>query len=272
MHDMEKGKRIQGIEAVQKIQFDMLCYMDRIARKNHIRVMLAGGTLLGAVRHQGFIPWDDDVDVLVLRKDYHRLLKCIRADKESHYKVMTASHTLSYPLPFAKVVDTRTILDEKNNMRIKGLGISADIFPVDRLPAGQRLREWLVETVSKKTSEIYALQDTNYSGTIKKADYFIRLCQIKSKLFQVYLLCTKFPVLHAKYMAAIIGIYGKKEIMKRSDMERCAKVLFNGKKFYAPVGYKEYLSSLYGKDYMQLPPKSRQRTRHHMNIYWKCEK
>ncbi len=265
----DRGKMIQGIEEVQKIQFDMLCYMDEIARKHHIKVMLAGGTLLGAVRHQGFIPWDDDVDVLVLRKDYKRLLKCIHSDKGSHYRIMTASNTLSYPLPFAKLIDARTVLDEQNDMKTKGMGISADIFPVDTLPADRRLRSWIMRMVSKKASEVYSLRDTNYNNTMKKLEYWTRLCQIKIKLLQIYLLCNGFPVFNARYMAAIVGIYGEKEIMKKSDMAYCTKVLFNGRRFYAPAGYKKYLSNLYGKDYMQLPPKSKQRTPHHMNIYWR---
>ncbi len=109
----------------------MLQEIDKICRHYHIRYYLAGGTLLGAVRHQGFIPWDDDIDIAMPREDYEQFIKIMSHKKHPIYKLLAIECTKGYPYTFAKVVDTRTRLVEEIGKDLHQMGVFIDIFPID---------------------------------------------------------------------------------------------------------------------------------------------
>ena len=107
-YDVTKMTEIDSAQN-KKLMIEELLYIDKVCKENHLRYYLAYGTLLGAVRHQGFIPWDDDVDILMPRPDYEKLISLINCREErSKYKVLHAENNRQYNYPFAKLINTDT--------------------------------------------------------------------------------------------------------------------------------------------------------------------
>ena len=123
-------KKIDSLDEVHKLQLKLLSYFDDICKKNDLKYFLAGGTLLGAVRHKGFIPWDDDIDLAMPRDDFEKFIK-LSDSLEEDYKVLIPSKTEKFHLVFAKLVNKYYYNDKKD---LKGkYGIRIDIFPLDGL-------------------------------------------------------------------------------------------------------------------------------------------
>ena len=262
-------KAIKSIQEIQKIEYQILLYVDKIARRNKIRVMLGGGTLLGAARHKGFIPWDDDIDIMILRKDYEKLIRCIEEDQNESYKVFTVHNKKDYHLPFAKVIDTRTMAIPIKEIRVEGMGASIDLFPIDSIPNEPHIRKNILQFLWNKLDIIHTMHEINYSDNMTFAERKMRIALLRFHARTVNMALKCMPRSRTKYVAAVMGLYKEREIMNRSDMIYCTKLFFVDREFFVPKGYKKYLESLYGSDYMQMPPTYMQRPKHAVNLYWK---
>ena len=102
-------KRITDNKELREIQMGILSYVDKFCRENDIKYSICGGTLIGAIRHGGYIPWDDDIDIIMLRKDYERFLNLFNKSKDSDYNLYCINKSPYYYHPYAKVSDSRTI-------------------------------------------------------------------------------------------------------------------------------------------------------------------
>ena len=119
---------------VQKVQLEILLEFDRICRKHGLKYLLFAGTLLGAVRHKGFIPWDDDIDVCMLRGDYERFLTVCKDELSAELFLQTTDTDREYPLQFAKLRKNNTRFVEKSMSDLKiHHGVFIDIFPLDNV-------------------------------------------------------------------------------------------------------------------------------------------
>lgn len=114
----------------REIQIKELLYLKDVCEKNNIKYYLSAGTLLGAVKYQGFIPWDDDIDIFLIRDDYEKLIKILENDNNEDFTILTCYNTKDYYYPFAKLVSKHTKVIE-NAKEIKELGVFVDIFPLD---------------------------------------------------------------------------------------------------------------------------------------------
>lgn len=123
-------KEINTVE-LKRIELDILKYIKTQCEKYNLRYYLAYGTLLGAVRHKGFIPWDDDIDIHMPREDYDKLIELEYNNPDSKYKLLSPKYNKDYYYSFAKMVDNETILEETGLKQIKELGVYVDIFPLD---------------------------------------------------------------------------------------------------------------------------------------------
>lgn len=133
---MDCGEEITDLEDVQNLQLGIIDKMDSFCLENNIRYFLAYGTLIGAIRHEGFIPWDDDIDVWMLRPDYDRFLEVFPAWAEKNGLFLNSPSTARrYNRVFSKVCDSRTILVETDRRNEFEEGAFVDVFPVDGLPA-----------------------------------------------------------------------------------------------------------------------------------------
>lgn len=256
---------------IAEIRAEQINILDTIAKfcdENNIRYFLCGGTLLGAVRHKGYIPWDDDIDLMMLREDYDRL------EKEFQHKDMTfLSFTKykDYEYPFAKVSDNHTILKEtKYTSKNKQMGVNIDIFPIDSMPNDNSKRKMFI---SRMTFIRKCLRQKRYRFERKRLDSILRfIARIALSPISINSLCHKLTRMGSKYndkntdyKGITVWGYSHREVCKAELFKTSVKVEFEGKEYDAPVGYHEYLTNVYG-NYMQLPPVHKQKSVHKFNV------
>lgn len=222
----------------QMRMLDILKIIDGICKKHNIQYWLSSGTCLGAVRHGGFIPWDDDVDIEMMMDDYKRLIPILRTELPEGYILHDFEIDKNYPYPYAKVRNTNSYIDEASPFDMKYYGLFVDIFPLEK-----------VSYLSYKISR------TLYN----------RLCYMMPKrkrlfIFNHNLLCKViFPILRffdsilsdKKSVRHTLGMpFKKKRYIK--DIYPLRYISFEDTKFPVPNNYHKYLERIYG-DYMKLP-------------------
>ena len=272
------NKEISLIEQ-KKLLLNILDTIDAFCEEYNIRYFLTGGTLLGAIRHKGFIPWDDDIDIAMLRPDYERFIALFNKYNE-RYKVIHYSNTPGYYYAFAKVIDNKTALIEENIDNSLEIGAYVDVFPIDfgtdsidetYAIRSKKMMPWLImdsiKTMDRnKTRKYYK---TVLMHILKLALKPIPLQYIVQRIDEVAKINIKKT--DAEYCGAlVILMYGKKEIMRTEWYSKSIKVDFENHLFYAPLEYKKVLTNLYG-DYMELPPVEKRISHHHYKLYWKTE-
>lgn len=253
-------KLISNLEEVKNIELDILRYIHNVCEKNNLKYFMAGGTLLGAVRHKGFIPWDDDIDLLMFREDYIKLAQIINND-DSYYSMQCLETDSKYVGTFAKVIDNRTKVVFNNVMPDGKSGIFVDVFPMDGV--GNNYSKCARRV--NRTSRIYQ----NFINTkIALPDNKISRCILKQCAYIFDIFAKRKKCKKSKYIARVVNIRGECEIMKYKWFAKRKLLQFENDQFYAPIGYHYYLKRLYGK-YMELPPHSEQRLVHSYNAYWR---
>lgn len=254
---------------IKEYELNILLDVKRFCENNNIRFYLASGTLIGAVRHHGFIPWDDDIDIYMPRPDYEKFLMSYYSPKG--FKVI--SNLLhNWDHPYAKVINTLTRVESVEAENEPGLWI--DIFPVDGLPEDLKV----VEKIYKKGKLYRHFLWCGYSkfgtggSTIRKlAKYIIKPLV---SIYGINKLCEKlenmahtYPYESSEYVGAITWGYVAGERMKKSEFEKVVNVSFEGYEFPTFSCWDSYLHNVYG-DYMILPPENERQT-HRMKVYVK---
>ena len=128
---------IDTVEEKQNIAYEILVTFDKLCRDNGLTYVISSGTLLGAVRHKDFIPWDDDIDVAMPREDYDRLLRLGIGKVNKNYKIIYKNNNKNIGISYAKIIDRRTVLREDVAVTYRS-GIFMDVIPIDGLPESQR--------------------------------------------------------------------------------------------------------------------------------------
>lgn len=277
---MNKKDNLSTLE-LRDIQINGLLYLKDICNKNNINYYIISGTLLGAVKYKGYIPWDDDIDIALKRKDYLKLIKILEEENNSLYKVLTMDNTKDYYYPYAKLVNTKTKLIE-NAKEIKELGVFIDIFPLDyydenildiynkthfiRNMTSKRMR---IKNSIKKTTLLKKEVRKITHIKIKKVIY--NLVDIVSLPlgynFWVKLLDKKLSNNNdGKYLGILyIDEY---KYFDKNIFDEIEEYEFENHKFTSIKEYDKYLRQLYG-DYRQDPPVEKQCTHHQMNVFWR---
>ena len=268
----DKTKLKQKLLSTFKV-FDNLC------RKNNIRYFAVGGTAIGAVRHQGFIPWDDDIDVIMPMPDYHRFLRL--KGTIPGYRIIDY-HDEGYYLPFAKFIDSNTTLWEYPCYEFL-IGSFVDVFPL--YMTSNNLEETKsTALLCEKIFERYRKSIAKYSIT----QIFGALFRLKLRLFISYLSTFYYRLNEKKYYKAFgdfmerlsqvegnrfipyFDIYPVEKIIIEPEwLSSQVEMPFEDIQIYLPCGYNEYLGQVFG-DYMQLPPES-ERVSWHSHYYLNLE-
>ena len=262
-----------SIAELKKVELEMLEYIDEICKKEGLRYYLCGGTLLGAVRHQGFIPWDDDIDIFMPRPDYEKMICSVR--NSPIYKILSDKDK-GYYYNFGKMVDTRTVLIEHHVNRIDGMGVFIDIFPVDGMPENAVEFDSQFEKLDKIRSRINGFSQEkprfrkNLFAYLNSWNLYVsnNRKNLPKEQAAYKILASQYPYDDSSNVYATGGSYKKKDIFPKEWLSDGIELEFEGRKFCAPSQYDKYLKQLYG-DYMKLPPKEKQITHHMFKAYWK---
>ena len=242
----------------------ILDYFVSICEKHNLVYFLTDGTLLGAIRHKGFIPWDDDIDVSMPRPDYDKFIEIIKSEPNDIFMTLVPGDK-DYPYDFAKIVDTRTALYEDEVMDIPNMGLWIDVLPLDGIKTPNGLHVKLLNYIN------LARAAATYKVCPKKrSNMYIRwwICHIVG--FEFFLkLFLKLSVMYKYGEAPYVGWteIAFRALYPKHVFEKTTLVEFEGKQYKAPAAWDEYLRLQY-KDYMQLPPVSK-RIAHHVRAFIK---
>lgn len=249
-------------EEIHARLFHMLKDLHKICVENHITYYMIGGTALGAVRHKGFIPWDDDVDIAMPRPDYERFSALAREKFPEYLELRWYKNTKNSPFQFIKLIDNRTTLkEEMYNNYVEGLYI--DIFPLDGVkPDGffeniRRRRIWFLHTLVIEKSSTKK-KKTTLKRIGKRCIKTLNLKWLHNRL-EKRLLAASYE--DCPMVANFLGAWGEREIMEKRLFGTPKLYSFEGAEFFGPELVDEYLTNLYG-DYMTPPPPEDQVFRH----------
>lgn len=250
------------LKQLQNIELEMLIELDRICRKYHIAYSLDGGTLLGAVRHKGFIPWDDDADVIMLRKEYLKFRKICKKELD-HTRFMLQDYRSDpeYRWGYAKLRRKNTKFTRQGQERLKQQGIFMDILVADNVPdryISRRIHHFLCFMIRKALySEV---------GKYNEKTRFVRyIYRILSRIprDRIFWIRDRLAAKSNQKRTELISHYTLEYPrqcrygMPRDCFDEMIEMEFEGKFFYGFRDFHRYLSIYYG-EYMKLPPKEEQ--------------
>lgn len=236
--------------------------------KHQLRYYIWAGTMIGAVRHKGFIPWDDDLDIAMPRPDYDRLVSHCREWLPEQFEMVCAENDKVYPLPFAKIQDAHTTLIERMHLRYLG-GIYIDVFPIDGVPSGAWSRRCHFARYEYYKRVLYLMVRDPYKHGHGPSSWVPLLCRKLYRLDSVQeairRLLHKVDYDRAEWVADYDD--GMKGIMLKSVLGTPTPYEFEGHQVLGVEQYDTYLSQKYG-DYMTIPPhdKQRQHNFHYLNL------
>ena len=267
-------KEIGDINQLKSIQLEVMDHFDKWCRENGVTYFITAGTLIGALRHKGFIPWDDDIDVVMLRADYEKMLSLYHND--GRYRLYSIEKDPSCVYSYAKIYDTATVLIEGNENDHSPIGVNIDIFPLDNVTDnyedGVKMKKQI--RLLNDILGVKLLDKTN-RGVVK--NILVGVLRILSSFFSYSWLVRRIIAKSKQYIEnndsryivnAVIHAKGEKEILEREWFASTVELEFEGRKYKAPVGADQYMRRLFG-DYMQLPPEDKRVSHHRFKAYYK---
>ena len=258
-----------NLEEVKDLQLKILDRVHKWCLNNGVRYWLDCGTLLGAIRHKGYIPWDDDIDLGMLRPDYDKFCALFNKSND-RYKVITIENYKNFYQPHAKVVDLKTFLSDGGHP----LAVNIDVFVYDNAPDSDeetqkmfKKRDLLRQMTELKISNGIGENDSFFKR-IKKATVHFLLKTVTNRFLvsQMVKNCKKY----SKRQTERVGNFSSfsKTVFLKDIFKDMADVEFEGATYKMPVGYDEYLKTFYG-DYMVLPPVEKRVSTHTFKAYMK---
>lgn len=255
-----------SLEEMKKVEIGVLMHIDSFCKEHKLQYAIGYGTLIGAVRHQGFIPWDDDIDIMMPRPDYDMFIEIY---SDSLFPLLCMEHG-NYYRTYAKVYDSRTIITNTKN---KEMGVFVDVIPIDGLPQKEEDARLFLKKMVRKRKFLYNLIDHsifNRRKSFLKTVYFTivgTFIPVDRAIARFLRLSKKHDFNSTNYVAGF-AVGPDKWLLKREYVDGVIDLTFEGIKVKAPQRYDLCLRALYG-DYMQLPPEEERIPKHAYRAYWK---
>ena len=259
-------KEITDINEVHNILLDIGNEFHRICVENNIPYYMIGGTMLGAIRHKGFIPWDDDMDFGVPREYFEKLKDVLKNKLPHYYQVHTLDNSDVLILDMIKIVDNRTRIIEIFKENIESNGINIDIFPLDIVAtqkANYKIIDIIIRLQEKRFLSIAPLKTSKrIIGYIIKVLFFWLHKNTLTSFINNYLIDNE-----GDYVTNIYGAWRGKETFPKEIIGQPILYNFEDTNFFGVSNFDYYLKQLYG-NYMQLPPEDKRHI-HLSGAYWK---
>lgn len=266
-------KRIY-LEELKRIQLDVLQAVHEFCVENDIKYSLGCGSMLGMIRHKGYIPWDDDIDIYLLRKDYNKLISSFPQKYKGIYEIDSLERNQECERAYAKAYDIRTIVEEEAELSCK-IGVNIDVYPIDKVPKNDN--KW--KRYNKLRRFIQRLYELKFISFNKKRNFYktfimcfgkIILWPISLRKLAFYI--SKFAQKYnhtdsPKVFECVQGMLQKRPF-SYSLFDKLDLMPFEDRMFYGFEDYDKYLSNAYG-NYMQLPPEEKRISHHNIVAYWK---
>lgn len=258
----------KDLRKAQLLMLKILKEVHKICEENNIKYFLSDGTLIGAIRHQGFIPWDDDLDIGMLREDYEKFCKIAPQILSENFILQNFQTDKGYGLQFGKVILKNTVWIEKvaKNTNRQWSGIYIDIFPYDNITENKKKQKLInrlyIFIQGLILIKFKYINISNYESMAKKLKYVLKkiyLCTISKKLL-IYIrdsICKRYlnksKTLVTKYGGNFYKNQNPYNFYKDLTLQN-----FEDTSFYIPKNYDKILKNLYG-NYMEIPPIEKQR-------------
>ena len=242
------------IDEIKEVELGVMDYIHNICKEKGINYSLAYGSLLGAVRHRGFIPWDDDLDIALKRDEYDKLYQAILEDNNSIYKIVSWENDSRYPYPFYRVYDSRTVYENNYIQNDIELGICVDVFPFDDY---KDVNKEITKLDMYRRLSVYTLYGIrNKEAGIKNIVRYLmlvvfRLTRVKTwnkKLND----CSKAPVA-GEYIDYLMESKKYSTKLDAKALDEVVECKFEDRVYNIPKDYDHILTTIYGSDYMEIP-------------------
>ena len=251
-------------EEIHSRELEMLAFFDDLMKKHRLTYFMSGGTLLGAVRHKGFIPWDDDADLMMPRDDYEKLLELF--DNNDRFRLSCIDNDPKYQYPYARLWDPETEI-EWATYDTERIGLFVDIFPIDGFPDSRLLSNLHIINIRLLTELWHTVMKAGPGNDLhfkrlrrmvrpflhQDPQYYLRLINKTGK---------RYPFKSSRYAGvSTLTHYMFRERNPKEIYDETVRLPFENLSLPAPSGYAVYLTNLYG-DYMTPPPEDSRRTDH----------
>lgn len=261
------------IDELKVIQMDILSAIQRFCISHGIRYSMGCGTMLGCARHKGYIPWDDDIDIYMLRSDYNKLVKEFPDVYEGQYRFVTLERDKKWDRAYGKAYNCRTLMKESANTSYD-LGVNIDVFPIDNVPDNEE--EWLAYNKKRRfLQRVYEMKILSFRrGRSLQKNAFLAFCKllllpissryIAKKIQKMALQFDNMPT--SRVFECCQGLLQKKPF-KKALFDDIIMMPFEDREFMAFADYDSYLTNGFG-NWHELPPKEKQVSHHAFKAWW----
>lgn len=271
---MNEDKRI-SLEQQKQIQLDVLKNIDSFCREHSIDYSLAFGTLIGAVRHRGYIPWDDDIDIMMTRENYEKFRAVYQSDR---YPLADLKNDLTHPVSMGKIFDSQTYFLYKGTIKRK-YGLFVDVFPMDNVPDQyEERKEWIKKTGKYIAFNSFKNNGFSYLWGFSSPVKIAAGCVVKL-LFSRRFIHDRLERLYKRYadtecsfvgVPAVMAMSEKsiKKVFPKAIFDEYQTIEFEGNQFRCIKDYDQFLSIYYG-NYKELPPEEERVGKHGIIAYFR---